>query len=690
MESLIKGVLAQPTLADNVKSAVIANLLGKTSALGTPDAIMLLELGVELKSNPQNQLESQTGESIFLAISLRHRDLFLSHFYSGWFNHLASNTIKLSLLRPNMALQTLFISMFVDLPTTRPFAISKYIEFLVDYIANEPTSSTLLNTGHYSPSKDAMFLLQERWRNGRDDVIMTMPHLFLNLSDDSRECPVGIGYLLQAVPAHYTSVIDPFIQNMDASALWRLKFPLQRLIDWLVTIDLPGVWIEAIMASLASRGEFEILRKLADQNAYKIARQLPFKERRNDAIQVLRFMLLGYHHSPILFHNIAQGLLPLLVSCRKSKEDIAFAAEVCNLAQTLVIHFGDADGIGTKVQKARVFLDLPVVQRADAVRTMQESAWKRSLHIQKTSAGFHRKPTFVQPLGKVGLVNMGNSCFMNSALRALFCTTDFKEAILNDTLKVDKSKVITTQLRETFNGLSTPRLAIFTPSPLYRALPDWLNDGRQQDAAEFIKILFSRIEDEDPVSKRTLNPFHGTMMNQVHCNQCGTISSNKESFYDLSIPIPRAGVADLQAIADIFPSTEELRDANKYYCDHCQSLQDAKRITLATSIKMRIQEGHEAIDYNLYAVVIHTGESANCGHYYTYAKVSEDPGTEQDKIPWLLYNDTSVTTSSFEAMQQTLARDRADTPYMLFFRQTDAVAVPVDKVSRSNKSTSNL
>jgi hypothetical protein len=50
MESLIKGVLAQPTLPDNVKSAVIANLLGKAS-LDTPDAIVMLELGVELKSN---------------------------------------------------------------------------------------------------------------------------------------------------------------------------------------------------------------------------------------------------------------------------------------------------------------------------------------------------------------------------------------------------------------------------------------------------------------------------------------------------------------------------------------------------------------------------------------------------------------------------------------------------------------
>jgi len=52
-----------------------------------------------------------------------------------------------------------------------------------------------------------------------------------------------------------------------------------------------------------------------------------------------------------------------------------------------------------------------------------------------TSAGLKRKAALVQPLGKVGLVNLGNSCFMNSALRALFCSGDFLEAVLNDISK---------------------------------------------------------------------------------------------------------------------------------------------------------------------------------------------------------------------------------------------------------------
>ncbi|KAK3806869.1 MAG: hypothetical protein J3R72DRAFT_104123 [Linnemannia gamsii] len=535
-----------------------------------------------------------------------------------------------------------------------------------------------------------------------------------------KECPLAIGQLVGAVPPNFTSYVEPFIQGMDRSALWRLQLPVQRLIDWLVTMDMPGigVWIVSIMEGLASQGEFMILRELADKNAYKIARQLAFLQRRNDALLVLRCILLGYHHSDVLFKNISQGLIPLLVPCRKTPEDREFAAEVCSLAQTLVIHFGDVDDIGTKVQKARMALDLPIVPRAEALRAMQESSWKRGLHMQNTSAGLRRKVALVQPLGKVGLVNLGNSCFMNSALRALFCSGDFSKAVLNDTAKVPPGKVLTARLRETFTGMSTSRLSIYTPLTLYKALPDWLNDGHQQDAAEFTKILFSLMEDEDPASKQALSSFHGTAVNQIKCSVCGTVSSNKEGLYDLAVPLPASESSlDLQSVVDVFPSVEELNEqnSNMYHCDKCQALRAATRYTmlaalptnlivslnrfrfdvqrsrrikintpicLTESIQIKVQDGHDFQGYDLYAVVIHTGQSANHGHYYTYARDSGPPTTNNDgasstssnatadsKSTWLLYNDTSVTVSSFEAMQHALANSRSETPYMLFFRK---------------------
>ncbi|KAF9921594.1 Ubiquitin carboxyl-terminal hydrolase 35 [Linnemannia zychae] len=717
METLIRNVLAASHITEKDKRNFIHALLTKkVSTLEQHDASLLLDLGLELKTaHTIAPLNDWAGDRILEAIRTAHRDLFWTVFSTDWFHSKISGTttnIRYARNTPFMvqvarwkealalteddkleveqdmtalrtfaeknciniqspliiSLQSIFIAMYINLPATRPLEVNKYIEA---------------------------------------DLVFT-------------ECPLVIGQLVGAVPSNFTSYVDPFIQGVDRSLLWKLQLPVQRLIDWLVTTDIPGIgiWIVSIMEGLAAQGEFTILRDLADKNAYKIARQLAFKQRRHDALLVMRCILLGYHHSDILFKNISQGLIPLIIPCRKTPEDRDFATEICNLAQTLVIHFGDPDNIGSKVQKACMALNLPIVPRTEALRIMQENSWKKGLRIQNTSAGPRRKTTLTQPLGKVGLVNLGNSCFMNSALRALYCSGDFSKAILNDTSRVPPVKALTNRLRETFTGMSTSRLSIYTPLALYKALPDWLNDGHQQDAAEFTKILFSLMEEEDPAAKKALSSFHGTMINQIKCSVCGTVSSNKEDFYDLTVPLIQSeSILDLKTLVDIFPSVEELNEKNNnmYHCNKCCGLCDATKYTMLTSlpanlivslnrfrfdtqksrrikintpirlsrsIQVKVQDGHDLQEYDLYAVVIHTGVSANHGHYYTFAKDSDPSISTKDSTPsssvsgmaatstWLLYNDTSIRTSSFDEMQQTLANSRTETPYMLFFRKT--------------------
>ncbi|KAF9962855.1 Ubiquitin carboxyl-terminal hydrolase 35 [Mortierella alpina] len=772
METIIKGVLAESTLQDKVKSTFIAQLLKQTAGQSKADAAVLLDLALELKLShcPSRRILGKIPQRLARVHNILNgntltddekqeieRDMeILRHF---------GERKCISADEPlDYAIQCLLVLMYNSLPETRPLAMASYIEFLVEHLAVMPipTSSSLETVSLMT--KSAINLLEQCWSSGPDNVFMTIPQLFLRLSDDQRECSLGVGYLLQAIPDIHTSVVDPFVQNLDVTVLWRLEFTVQRLINWLVTTDMTGIgaWIVAIMESLASRGEFVLLRKMADENAYKIARQLAFRSRRHDAFRVLKFLLTGYHHSPVLFHNISKDLVPLLVSCRKSPDDRAFATEVSNLAQTLVIHFGDSDDVGARVQKARIFLDLPTVTRAEALQTMQDYSWKRGLQMQGeysnhtlekdmsidysdrpnmlrigTTAGSRRKPAFVQPLGKVGLVNLGNSCFMNSALRALYCSSDLRRAVLVDTLGIDPKKTMTLRLRETFIGLSTSRLSIFTPLMLYKALPEWLNDGHQQDAAEFTQydsnlLEETRMEDEDPASKRALSSFQGAMVNQIKCSVCGAVSSNKEEFYHLTIPLPKSESADIQDVVDIFPSIEDLNDenSNKYFCDGCGALQNAKRFTMLGSlpqnlilslnrfefdvkrsqrikistpvllrevIHMKVQDSHETQGYQLYAVVIHTGESAHHGHYYTYARDDDtlaagtqgsDPATS---TAWLLYNDTSITVSSFEAMQQKLANSRSDTPYMLFLRRMDtALTQKKSKTDLSKMTVSSL
>ncbi|KAF9425635.1 Ubiquitin carboxyl-terminal hydrolase 35 [Podila epigama] len=522
----------------------------------------------------------------------------------------------------DVAVQGVFIAMFTSLPETRPLSMSAYIEFLVDHLATMsiPTSSSPVKTDE-PPSKSVIQLLKACWDTGRGPV---------------------------RAESGLTRTLAPEVYHSTSHQLARYsRYARHRDLDCCFDGE-PG-----------------------------IPRTLAFKHRRNDALAVLQFLLLGYSHSPKLFNNIVQGLIPLLMICRKP-EDLAFATQVCHLAQTLSIHFGDNGEIESKVSKARAILQLPAVSRLEALQTIKENSWKKSLQIQSTSASTRVRPKFTQPLGKVGLVNLGNSCFMNSALQALYCSLEFKDAILNNTTRVHSSKVMTTKLRETFVGLSTSRLSVFTPSMLYKALPDWLNDGHQQDATEFTKILFSQLEGEDPLSKASLSSFHGTMVNQIKCGACGNVSSKKEEFYDLTIPLSFT-------MLDTLPKNLIL-SLNRFEFDTKRSrrVKVDTPIRLSENIHVRVHDSREAQEYELYAAVVHSGKSANHGHYYTYVK---EQGTEG---AWLLYNDTSINLSSFEGMQQAVQNNRADTPYMLFLRQTGRTVAVVAHAGLINRELSNL
>jgi len=49
------------------------------------------------------------------------------------------------------------------------------------------------------------------------------------------------------------------------------------------------------------------------------------------------------------------------------------------------------------------------------------------------------------------------------------------------------------------------------------------------------------MEDEDPAAKRALSSFQGAIINQIKCSVCETVSSSKEDFYHLTIPLPKSG-----------------------------------------------------------------------------------------------------------------------------------------------------
>jgi ubiquitin C-terminal hydrolase len=115
-------------------------------------------------------------------------------------------------------------------------------------------------------------------------------------------------------------------------------------------------------------------------------------------------------------------------------------------------------------------------------------------------ASLRHKPSH----GFVGLVNMGNTCYMNSILQQLNALAPFREAMLDDASDVNgnlaaayQHKVLT-EMKSTFRALNALLLNAHDPRSLIKAFSDVLpiqNVYQQQDADEFLGALLDHIEE---------------------------------------------------------------------------------------------------------------------------------------------------------------------------------------------------
>jgi len=148
--------------------------------------------------------------------------------------------------------------------------------------------------------------------------------------------------------------------------------------------------------------------------------------------------------------------------------------------------------------------------------------------------------------------------------------------------------------------------------------------------------------------------FEGTLTNETKCLTCESVTNKDESFLDLSIDIGQN--RSLTSCLSNFSSVETLSQNDKFYCDKCNSLQEAqKRMkikqlpnTLIIHLKRfkffesfqqykklnyRVVFPFEIIVQNtttdivdpdkkfyLFAVVIHVGNGPNHGHYVSMIK----------------------------------------------------------------------
>ncbi|MBN3323195.1 UBP38 hydrolase, partial [Atractosteus spatula] len=472
-------------------------------------------------------------------------------------------------------------------------------------------------------------MLQSVWRTNMATILPSLKELFIVISS-----PAGgsvpsnaLASVVQYVPLELMEGVVRNLTNDKNISDAQMLIAICRMMDWLSWPFTKNIdkWIIALMKGVAAVKKCAILIEVTLTKIEEVFSKLFYPIVREGALSVLSYLLLSFQQSPEAFHLLLPQIPQLISALSAEESDSArhCLAQMVELTHCLLFRFSGFPDLYQPVLE--LIKDLPVPNEERMKQLLRQSAWAP----QKTEqVSFCHRLAPRSQTGKTGLVNLGNTCYMNSVIQALFMASDFRRAVMS--LKNCDLLPLMGNLQRLFAFLEhSQRPAISPDSFLVASIPAWFTPGTQQDCSEYLKYLLDRLHEEEKRSHQKTRGslagseengtlikkmFGGKMVTRIRCLRCQNISRREEALTDLSLALPPPdhspersfiispsppvveviGPSSLKSFSpgtsgepisgseaslsvpdliNFFLSPEMLTGENKYHCQRCSSLQ---------------------------------------------------------------------------------------------------------------------
>ena len=305
-------------------------------------------------------------------------------------------------------------------------------------------------------------------------------------------------------------------------------------------------------------------------------------------------------------------------------------------------------------------------------------------------------------LGKVGLLNLKNTCYFNSLIQQLYMNKFIRESIIGDEDKKNNSNIVFKQLKILLTEMKFSFSDYINPEKLFNSIENWdkkkLSSGEQMDASEFFNLLYERCS-----CSEFQDCFEGKFYTTFTCDECNHDSSSNESFTTINLQVKNH--KNLKESLNSFFEGEIFDGENMYFCEKCQkkvraekkiSIKDLpqcfvfvlnrfefdydkmlkKKINNYCELPKKIDmtsfyDGVEVdsdLTFDLTGMIIHKGNS-EFGHYYSIIK-------DEELNKWILFNDNEIMEFDEEYIKEEAFGNKdengptdAPSAYVLFYKR---------------------